>query len=247
MSTCNIAALTMEKFSVLKKIRRTGFLYLIGIVINRIVPAWLFRFRQFVVYEIDASKFESEETGGPNDQAPPLQISWCETNNDLQAVQQLTYTKADKLQGQYRIAQAKSGQQLAGALWGVKDCFVEEELGTVLHLNPNQIWLFAALVDGAFRRQGIYAKVLGFMVHNGEKVFSSDDDKPLRYLLCVNPHNIASNRVHRKYSKAVLGQAFSLKVARVAICLCFGKQLSADSIITWDAKNRPISLRIVSL
>ena len=247
MSTCNIAAVLMEKISVLKKIRRTGFLYSIGIIINRVVPAWLFRFRQFVVYEMDASKFEPEEIDQTNAQASPLQLCWCETKDDLQAVQELTYTLADKLQGQYKIAQAKSDQQLAGALWGVKDRFDEEELGTILHLNPHQIWLFAALVDQAFRRQGIYAKVLGFMIHNGENVFSPDGDEPLRYLLCVNPHNIASNRVHRKYSKAVLGQAFSLKVAGVAICICFGKQLSTDSIITWDAKNRPISLRIGSL
>ena len=231
----------------LKKIRRTGFLYSIGIIINRIVPAWLFRFRQFVVYEMDASKFEPEEICETNDQNSPLQVSWCETTDDLKAVEMLTYTAADKLQGEYNIAQAKSGPQLAGALWGVKDRFAEEELGTVLHLSADEIWLFAALVDVAFRRQGIYAKVLGFMIHNGDNVFSSEDDKPLKYLLCVNPHNIASNRVHRKYSKAVLGQAFSLKVARVAICICFGRQLSTDSIITWDAQNRPISLRIGSL
>ena len=237
----------MEKPSVLEKIRRTGFLYSIGIVINRIVPAWLFRFRQFVVYEMDTSKFESVETAATNNEASPLQVSWCETEEDLQAVQKLTYTTAEELLGEYKIAQAKSEFQLAGALWGIKDCFVEEELGTKLQLSPDQVWLFAALVDQTFRRQGVYARVLSFMCRNGEDVFSSYGDGPLKFLLCVNPHNIASNRVHRKYSKAVLGQAFSLKVSRIAICVCFGKHLSADSAITFDAKNRPISIRIGSL
>ena len=224
----------------LKKIRRTGFLYSIGIVINRIVPAWLFRFRQFVVYEMDAAKFEAEQMSGTPDESTSLHISWCETEEDLKAAQRLTYTTADKLLGEYKIAQAKSGQQLAGALWGVKDYFFEEELGIKLHLEPHQVWLFAALVDQAFRRQGIYAKVLSFVCRKGEDVFSLDGDssgKPLDYLLCVNPHNIASNRVHRKYAKSVLGQAFSIKVFQVALCICFGKQLSTDSIITWDAKK----------
>ena len=155
----------------LKKIRRTGFLYSIGIAINRIVPAWLFRFRSFVVYEMDPTKFDSENIGVSNDSDSPLQISWCESEHDLQSVQTLTYTTAENLQGEYKIAQAKSGQQLAGALWAVKDCFVEEELGTKTYLEPDQAWLFAALVDQAFRRQGVYAKVLGFMVGNGEAVF----------------------------------------------------------------------------
>ena len=247
MSTCSTAALLQEKPSVLKKIRRTGLLYSIGIFVNRIVPAWLFRFRQFVVYEMDPLKFDSDDMGQLNKLDSPLQISWCETEEDLQAVQTLTYTSADKQLGEYKIAQAKSGQQLAGALWGGRDYFVEEELGTKLHLEPDQVWLFAALVDQAFRRQGIYAKVLSFMCRNGEEVFSSYGDGSLKFLLCVNPHNIASNRAHRKYAKAVLGKAFSLKVSRVAICICFGKQLSADSIITWDTKNQPISIRIGSL
>jgi len=37
----------------LEKIRQVGFLYSIGIVINRVVPTWLFRFRIFSVYEVD--------------------------------------------------------------------------------------------------------------------------------------------------------------------------------------------------
>lgn len=228
------------------KVRRTGLLYSLGIVINRIVPCWLFRFRQFVVYQMDETKFGDEANA-----QLPIKISWCVGDHEVQEVQKLTYTCAENLHHNHKAAQAKSGQQLAAALWAVKHHFTEDDLGIRYELNPNQIWLFAALVDAKFRQQGVYTKVLGFVCRRCDAAFVAcpDDTADGSYdlLLCVNPHNIASNKVHQKYAKANLGQAISFRLLNVAVCLCFGAHLSADSKITWDAKNQPILIRLRSL
>ena len=231
----------------LEKIRRTGFLYSIGIVVNRIVPSWLFRFRHFVVYEMDPQRLASVEDVRKNHTDSLINISWCETEQDVRTAEKLTYTSAAEVGDDFKIAQAKSDQQTAGALWAVRNSFTEDELGIKFDLRSKQIWLFAALIDSRFRRQGIYAQVLSFMCCEGESKFARQASDSPQFLLCVNPHNIATNRVHQKYAKEVLGQAFSFKFFNVAACFCFGKKLSADSILTTNAANRPISIRIGSL
>ena len=231
----------------LAKIRKTGFLYLIGSTVNRFVPHWLFRFRRFVVYEMDTARLAAEVSERKTPADAPINVSWCETDDDIRAAEKLTYTSADSVGDNFKIAQAKSDQQLAGALWAVRNSFTEHELGIQFDLTPNQIWLFAALVDSQFRRQGIYAQVLSFMCSAGESEFATEATGSPQFLLCVNPHNIASNRVHQKYAKEVFGQAFSFKFFNIATCFCFGKKLSAERAMTWDAANRPISIRIGSL
>lgn len=231
----------------LEKIRKTGFLYSIGIAVNRIVPPWLFRFRRFVVYEMDVQRLTSVLKENRTRADSRIDLSWCKTEEDIRAAEKFTYTNADRVGADFKIAQAKSDHQLAGALWAVRNNFTEDDLGIRYALKPEQIWLFAAFVDSQFRRQGIYAQVLSFMCSEGESELATEATGPPRFLLCVNPHNIASNRVHQKYAKDVLGQAFSFKLFNIAACFCLGKKLSADSTLTWDAKNRPISIRLGSL
>ncbi len=231
----------------LEKVRRNGFLYSIGITVNRIVPHWLFRFRHFVVYEMDPRQLDSMVNAGKAIADSQIHVSWCDSEEDIRAAEKLTYTSAAEVGDDFKIAQAKSDQQLAGVLWAVRNNFTEDELGIKFDLKSNQIWLFAALVDPRFRRQGIYAQVLRFTCCEGESKFATDAAGSPQFLLCVNPHNIASNGVHKKYAKEVFGHAFSFKFFNVAACFCFGKKLSADSIMTTNAANRPISIRIGSL
>ena len=231
----------------LEKLRRTGFLYSIGMVVNRVVPNWLFRFRRFVVYEMDAQRLGSMVDAIKSRTESSIDVSWCETEEEIRAAEKLTYTNADQVGDEFKIVQARSGQQLAGALWAVRNSFTEDDLGIKYDLESNQVWLFAALVDSQFRRQGIYAQVLSYMCQEGESEFVTEAEDLPQFLLCVNPHNIASNGVHKKYAKEVFGQAFSFKILNVAACFCFGKSLSVDSTLTFDAANRPISIRIGSL
>ena len=231
----------------LARIRRTGFLYSVGIAINRVVPAWLFRFRHFVVYEIDAARLASVLAQKEATANSTIRLSWCDTPQDLKAAEELTYPSSAEVPEDFMIAQAKSGGQIAAALWAVRQQFTEGDLGIQYNLRPNQVWLFAALGAPQFRRQGIYQRVLGFMCDAGQHKFATTTSGDPQFLLCVTPHNIASNRAHQKFAKDVLGQAFSFKLFNVAACFCFGKKLSADSTWTWDAANRPISIRMGSL
>jgi len=247
MFICSIAVSLTEQNSVLEKIRRNGFLFSIGIAINRLVPVWLFRFSRVVFYEMDPEKFEVETDKSAEQHEASIQVSWCETEDELRAVEKLTYTSAEKLDADYKIAQATSGKELAGALWAIKDTFTEYDLGISYRLEPGQYWLFAALVNSKFRRRGIYGKVLGFMCREGKTEFATNEAPTPQLLLCVNPHNIASNRVHKKYANDVLGHAVSMKIFNIAFCICFGKKISSSSIFTWDAKNRPILIRLGSL
>ncbi len=231
----------------LAKIRRTGFLYSIGIAINRIVPLWLFRFRRFVVYEMDAQRIAALVDVNNSRTDASIVVSWCETEEDIRAAEKLTYTNADQIGDQFKIVQAKSDQQLAAALWAVRNSYSENDLGIKYDLQSNQVWLFSALVDTRFRRQGIYGQVLRFICCEEKSKFTTEAAGAPQFLLCVNPHNIASNAVHKKYARGVFGQAFSFKFFNIAACFCLGEKLSADSTWTTNAANRPISIRIGSL
>jgi len=96
MFICSIAVSLTEQNSVLEKIRRNGFLFSIGIAINRLVPAWLFRFSRVVFYEMDPEKFEVETGKSAEQHEASIQVSWCETEDELRAVEKLTYTSAER-------------------------------------------------------------------------------------------------------------------------------------------------------
>jgi len=224
----------------ISKISRNGFLYTIGIAINRIVPAWLFRFRRFAVLQMDLDKLERYSVDDSPNVDLPVEFSLISKGQEIGDVEKLTYVDAQKLNHNFVIAQAKTGNQLAGALWGIESEFNESELGITFTLKDDQRWLFAALVDSQFRGQRIYPRLLKHMC-------SQSTDGSVKYLLCVNPHNKPSWNAHQKFAQQKLGEVFSLRIFNVALCVPFGKRLKMDALITRDAKNRPVSLSIRSL
>lgn len=285
------------------KFRRSGLLYTLGGLVNRFVPSRLFRFRSFVVYEMDPAKFSPIDclNSAADSSAPKslesdarsvaklsdnpvalsdaqqvansrVEVSWCKTEDDLRAVEVLTYTDAKMVGSPFEIAQAKVGDRLAGALWSVQDEFLEQELGVQYQLDPGTVWLFAALVDKQFRRQGVYLKVLRFMCccgrpgqsiqnmlidqndqnersdpndgqHQMGSVNGSELSHPTqRNLLCINPFNVASMKAHQKFVKCELGRAWVVKVFNKAICLHQGDLLSIDSAWTFNAAENPITI-----
>lgn len=242
MCICSIAVLPKERLNMWAKIRKTGVLYSVGIVINRINPVWLFRFRHFLVYQMDVDSFTDQRKS-----ESPIDVSWCAQADQIQAVENLTYVEARNLNPKHTAAQAKSGEHLAGALWAVKHELAEVDLGIRFELDPDQVWLFAALVDAKFRRQGVYRRVLSFVCRRCDADFADNENGPAQLLLCVNPHNIASNRVHQKHAQETLGRVVCFRFFNVGVCLCQGKRLVAGAMITWDAKNQPISIRFRSL
>ena len=204
----------------LRKIRQTGLMYSIGIAINRIVPIWLFRFRIFTVYQID-SKTVLPQSDASNDDS--VQVSLAQSEAEISAVVKLTWFQPGDMDADFQSAQAKIDGQLAGAVWAAGRGFDETDLGLRIELTPDQSWIFAALVDGQFRRRGVYSRVLGFMVNHLEQVQRGQQ------FLSINPTNIASVKAHERYIDSVLGNVVALRVLGVAFCLSTGKRLQPSS------------------
>jgi hypothetical protein len=210
-------------------------MYSIGIAINRIVPSWLFRFRIFTVYQID-SKTVLPQSDASNDDS--VQVSLAQSEAEISAVVKLTWFQPGDMDADFQSAQAKIDGQLAGAVWAAGRGFDETDLGLRIELTPDQSWIFAALVDGQFRRRGVYSRVLGFMVNHLEQVQRGQQ------FLSINPTNIASVKAHERYIDSVLGNVVALRVLGVAFCLSTGKRLQPSSWISTNSKLNPILIQL---
>lgn len=226
----------------INKFRQAGFFYTLGGIFNRVVPVAWFRFRWFVTFQVDPDALV--HLTGNNSEGSLTQVSWCETPEDLKAIEALTYTDSQHVDSDFKIVQAKCGDRLAGALWSVEHAFAERELGIEYRLGAGQIWLFAALVATPFRRQGIYVKVLRLMCRRRQVVSVPDTvpTAPDQFLLCVNHFNKASMAAHQKFAKRKLGQACVVKILNIAVCCCWGDSVDADSMVTFNCTRRPITI-----
>ena len=175
----------------LKQLRQVGLMYSIGIVINRVVPNWLFRFRVFTVYQIDTKTILPLTDVAADD---PVQVSLAETEADISEVSELTYFDPSSMEAQLQSVQARIDGQLAGAVWAARRGFDETDLGLRIELSSEQSWIFAALVDKQFRRRGVYSRVFGFLVNHIQQ--TSGDQQ----LLSINPTNVASVKAHEAVS-----------------------------------------------
>ena len=207
-----------------------------AILFNRIVPLWLFRMRRYVVYEMDVSKAkaaaDAQETSPDNN----VQISACETEQQIEAVEALTWFKREYSSGKTRSFQTTVDGQLVAGVWLSSEVFDENELGVRVVLNERQTWLFAAFVSKDFRGQKIYGKLLPFVVSEASRDFPS-------VLLAVNPDNKPSNAVHQKWSQRTVGTVVAARFINVTVCWVFG-QIRKDRTISWQAKKQPIELTI---
>ncbi len=219
----------------LKRIRQTGLMYSIGIAINRIVPSWLFRFRIFTVYQIDPKTILPRSDASNDDS---VQVSLAQSEAEISAVVKLTWFQPGDMDADFQSAQANIDGQLAGAVWAAGRGFDETDLGLRIELTPDQSWIFAALVDGQFRRRGVYSRVLGFMVNHLEQVQRGQQ------FLSINPTNIASVKAHERYIDSVLGNVVALRVLGVAFCLSTGKRLQPSSWISTNSKLNPILIQL---
>lgn len=215
-----------------QKIKKRGFKYAFAILFNRIVPAWIFRCRRFVVFELDPGRHFSAE-------GSKTAVTWCETEAEYIAVEELTHFKRVSSKGDFMACQAKLNGELVGAFWAAGNCFEETELGVRIDLRPEQIWLFAALVDKEHRGQGVHASVLEFiipaLIENGLK----------EIMLAVNPDNLGSYYVHKKYSSRTVGTVYAFRLFSMAICWAKG-DIKCDRVCSFSSGENPIGIRLAS-
>ena len=211
-------------------------MYTFAIGFNRIVPQWLFRMRRYAVYEMDVNKTRAAADSQNAAHSDDVNISACRTEDQIKAVETLTWFKREYSTGSNRPFQATIDGQLVAGVWIATEVFDEDELGVRLMMNQRQAWLFAALVSKPYRGKGIYGKMLPFVVNETGQKFPS-------VLLSVNPDNKPSNYVHKKWSQRTVGTVVAMRLVGVSICWVSG-QIRKDRTISWNAKTQPIQLTI---
>lgn len=213
----------------LRTIRQNGWLYSFAILFNRVVPERLFRFRRFVVYQLNHSPNRR-----PHDRVITKR---CETGEEYDAVGAVTYYQQ---RSSIEIAvQALYDGELAGGMWATDDSFVESELGVKLLLDRNQAWLFAARVEKPFRRKGVYTRVL-------DQLRNELQQQGLEHqLVSVNPVNVGSNKVHNSESFYSPGYVTAMRIFKTAFCFTSG-DISRDRWIALNSDAKPIEIRMSS-
>lgn len=217
----------------LKKISKTGWIYSFAIIFNRAVPAWLFRCRRFVVYELDPDSFD----GPANEQ---LKLSWCKSPTEIEKAVELSYFDPSTSEGENFACQSVLDGKLVGALWKTGGCFVEKDLGVEIVLAPQQNWLFSAYVDRSVRNSGIYSSILRFVL---SELKQQGVHSPL---VAVNPDNLGSNYIHAKHAANSPGTVLAIRFFKLAVCFASGR-LKPDRWLTLNCRKNPIRLEIVSI
>ena len=216
------------------KRKRQGFRYALGSVFKRIVPAWLFRYRKVVVFEMK----------GCSPPAPPnnsLKIGWCHSKEELETAEDLSLFSRDQLADEINgslMACLAIGDRDArlGAAWVASDIFLEPELGLRYELSPSQAWLCNTRVIEDARQLGVYTQMLGFLVQQLDGMGLN------QILAAVSPYNKASAHVHRKYAKRELGEITVWRFLAVTYCRAKG-DIACQQKFSFDSKSEPIEIQ----
>jgi hypothetical protein len=213
----------------LAKIKRTGWRYSFAIAFNRVVPAWLFRCRRYVIYELAANRRNDIKRNENVD------VRWCQGESEIQAVEALTWFQRSSISGNAAACQATIDGELAGGFWSATQCFEETELGVRYLLDPGQAWLFAALVNREHRRLGVYNEILRFVLADLEAQGLN------QLLVAVNPDNIGSLHVHRQHADRTLGTVIAIRCFAITICFVSG-DIKRDRSVSFNSSKSPIEL-----
>lgn len=214
----------------IRSILRRGVLYTFGIIFNRIIPAGLFRFRVFRVYELAGMEdIESDQR---------FHFDWCESEADLREAREATFFDSPdpKLMDRTEVCVAREQGKLVGGVWRAEQWFDEDELGMRIDLSENQAWIFAAYVAKTHRGQGVYSQLLNSVLlnRNGEQHFAS-----------INPTNKPSVAAHRKFTRSTVGTCVVVRVFRVAACWTSGS-LRSSRRLSFNCSRTPLRLEFSS-
>ncbi|MFK7768786.1 MAG: hypothetical protein AB8B55_16310 [Mariniblastus sp.] len=166
-----------------------------------------------------------------------MEVSWCETEEELRAVEALTYFNREFCLGSAKAVQAKLNGELAGGFWSTTEQFEESELGVRYAFSPNQVWLFAARVDKQHREKRVYSSILDFILPSLASQGKSHQ------LVAVNPNNKGSHRVHQQRSFRSPGTIFAMRIFKMTVCFCFG-EVKCDRWIAVNSKKHPVVIEI---
>ena len=204
------------------------------------LPAWLFRFRPFGVYEIPLTT----QMGNPVSMQLPrrgtrgaldCQIRWVADRAEAGMLRRLASQESiDALNSTTRRAAAAwlDGQAIACA-WIAAEWFEEPELGLRFEMQPTEVWLFAAAVDPSRRDQGVYRQLLEFLI---AELRRSDVQ---RILLGVAFGNEPSRRAHARQGATSVGAITVARCLGLTICRRVGRiRLLSPRAMAWQRSIR---------
>ncbi|NND98309.1 MAG: hypothetical protein HKN47_13370 [Pirellulaceae bacterium] len=207
--------------------------YALGIVFNRIVPANVFRFRRFVVYELE---LPASQHGGAT-AASGLTIVRCDSASDRRLAESISRTEfspQDPQRDQHTYWLAKTDLSPVGGLWVAQKSFDEIELGIRIVLPPRSGWIFSAYVDKSHRQSGVYGRLLA-------TVLSDAEINPA--FAAINPVNRASMAAHRHFVRRTVGYCTAFRVGPIAFCSARG-DLIVDKFCSRRSREHPILVRL---
>lgn len=218
----------------IKSVLKRGLWYTIGIVINRVVPESLFRFRVFRVFEL------ANQSGQRRSDGDSLTFRWCENDEDYETARRLTFFETTDPEAARRFsaclaaAQDPHGvEEIVGGVWRGQQQFDEEDLGIRIMLDDHQAWIFAAYVSKNHRGSGIYRRLLAHAMNSSEE---------LVHHASINPFNKPSIAAHRSFVKKTVGTCIALRLFNFAIVVT-RKGLKSDRSFTSNAKQNPIRIQ----
>lgn len=177
-----------------------GWLYTIGIVVNKAVPSWLFRFRLTRIYQLG---FEGKTP-------PAVSVAAAQTDDDWKTAESIAkFSRPADTAMLVAFIGASDGQPVA-AIWSAQTLFEEPELGLRYELADDDRWWFAARVRPDARGCGVYRSLLSSLLNA---------QQTQRHLVAINPTNRRSMAAHRRFLKNCLGTFATVRVLRWTLCV----------------------------
>ena len=206
------------------------------------VPQNVLRGRPFTVCCLETRPQPDRRKGGAHEDAEADATAVTvreatETSPDLAALTDVRLFR--EWEGQRRrLWIAEHRKSPVGVVWVDRQRFVEEALGIALTLRDDEAWLFAAHVAPAWRRQGVYARLL----HHVRVALHASGVR--RIYLGVAWGNRASQVAHQRQGATPIGWLAALRCAdclQLAFC---GGHLQRCRRLPWSFGSHPLTFQL---
>ena len=208
-----------------------GWVYSFGILFNRVIPRWFFRFGIFDIFVLDEkgllrndSSFDDVEIWEAK--SPDQRLSAREVTRNPFRLQEIMA---------HRGWVAVQGDQYVGGVWVAQERFFERDLGVQLLLQEGQEWIYCAYVDSQHRRNGIYDSLLKALAESPSPV------KHDRFLVAANPFNRRSFGIHASKSERRIGRVIAIRLFSFGYVFANG-ELKCNRRFTPNCFGAPVQI-----
>jgi hypothetical protein len=139
--------------SALRKLDEVGWAYFARLLLQRLVPAWLWLANRGVVLELETASVGGDTLDG---------LRWADPSEHalLGAFGHPASTLRERFARGDRACVLVSGGRLEGYAWFHSNAYEEPEVRTRFQMQPGEIWLYDAMVAPERRGEGLYPRLL---------------------------------------------------------------------------------------